>query len=57
MFVVWMIGRTSGGKAKNGMTYSQARRHDCMIVGYLRPQRAVFKVLKRLLRGLQVAAA
>jgi hypothetical protein len=33
-----MTQRTSGGNTKNGVTVSQARRHDCTIVGYFVPQ-------------------
>jgi Mn2+/Fe2+ NRAMP family transporter len=39
--VVQMILRTSGAKAKKGMTCSQLRRHDCAMAGYLRPHQSV----------------
>src|SRR6195952_2989741 len=33
-----MIRRTSGGKAKNGITWSHWRRHNGAIAAYFRPQ-------------------
>jgi hypothetical protein len=37
-FVVYTTRRISGGNTKNGVTYSQARRHACTMLGYLAPQ-------------------
>ena len=39
-FVVQITRRTAGGKAKNGITRSHARRQSAAIVGYRSPQDA-----------------
>ena len=51
--MVKMVRRISGGKAKNGITQSQAMRQAVATVGYLRPFPPPLKVLLGRLGGLR----
>src|SRR5437016_9260727 len=51
-FVVYTTRRSSGGKARNGVTYSQAFSHACVITGKRDP--VVVEALERRLGGVGV---